>query len=70
MQVGSDEEAITRKATVAKILSADGMNLLQRLADRHQVEIVGFHERALEMAPEQLFEQLSAKNAGAGDSAY
>lgn len=66
LKLHSDEQAISRKAIMARILFADGLNLLGRLAERHQVEIVGFHQRALEMAPEQLFKELSAENAGQG----
>ncbi len=64
LKLGSGEEAIARKAIVARMLAPDGLNLLQRLANRHQVEIVGFHQQALDMGPEQLFEQLAAKNIG------
>src|SRR5206468_329634 len=50
------DDAITRKQIVAKILSPRGMDLLKRLADQHQVEIVGFHQQAMEMQPAQLLD--------------
>lgn len=54
---------LSRKQIVAHILGADGKNLLQRLADRHQVEIVEFHQHSGESSAAQLLASLSdAKN--------
>ena len=55
----TDASELTRKQIVAKILSSEGINLLQKLADRHQVEIVGFHEQALDISPAQLLDILT-----------
>jgi hypothetical protein len=51
--------AMSRRKTVARLLGPDGSNLLQRLADRHQVEIIGFHQQAMPLSPAQLLEKLS-----------
>jgi hypothetical protein len=60
----ADTEEGNRKSAVAKILSREGRDLLRRIAERHQVEIVGFHQRAVELTPDQLLTQLSAVDAG------
>ncbi len=59
----SDVDDLTRKQIVAQILKPDGMNLLKRLADRHQVEIVGFHQQAYDMESGQLLKALTATDA-------
>ena len=59
MDVADSENDGSRRAIVEKILAPHGANLLQRLADRHQVEIVGFHQDAIDMQPAQLLEQLA-----------
>jgi hypothetical protein len=56
-----EADALTRKQIVARILSSEGLNLLERLADRHQVEIVGFHKQAVDLQPAQLLETLKDK---------
>lgn len=52
-------DALSRQAVMARILSADGIRLLERLTERHQVEIVGFHQQSTALLPDQLFEKLS-----------
>ncbi len=60
MDVTDRQETRSRKKIVADIFSADGVSLLQRLADRHQVEIVGFHQQAAEMSDSLLLEALTS----------
>jgi len=50
---------ITRKQIVARLLGPEGKNFLKRLADRHHVEIVGFHQHAMQLSFEQALEKLS-----------
>ena len=60
LKLTSADDAITRKAIVARILSPDGINLLERLADRHQLEIVGFHRESIDLTPAQVMESLAS----------
>lgn len=64
----ADDDKLTRKATVKHILVRDGLNLLDRLAERHEVEIVGFDQRAFPLTASQLFDALSAKPKGIQDT--
>lgn len=59
MDVTDADHSHSRKAIVEEILAPKGKNLLQHLADRHQVEIVGFHQESAEMQPTQLLDQLA-----------
>ena len=52
-----------RKEAVRRILAPDGMNLLKRLSERHQVEIVGFHQQAFDLEPGQLLDKLALGKA-------
>ncbi|MBI2808967.1 MAG: hypothetical protein HYX68_28625 [Planctomycetes bacterium] len=49
---------LTRKALARQILSPEGHDLIQRLAHRHEVEMVGFHESAFDLSPAQVAEHL------------
>lgn len=49
----------TRKQIIARLLDPDGKNLLQRLGEKHQIEIVGFHQQAMEVSATSLLEKLS-----------
>jgi hypothetical protein len=59
LDVTDSELTISRKEAIRRLLTPDGLNLLQRLGERHQVEIVGFHQQAFELQPEQLLEKLT-----------
>jgi hypothetical protein len=55
-----ETDRMTRRDVVRRLLGTDGLSLLKRLSDRHEVEIVGFHESAFPLTPAQLEEHLSA----------
>jgi hypothetical protein len=59
LDVTDAEQPFSRKETIRRLLAPDGLNLLQRLGERHQVEIVGFHQQAFELQPGQLLEKLA-----------
>ena len=48
MDVTDAQHDYSRQEAVRRILAADGMNLLGRLAERHQIEFVGFHQQLVE----------------------
>jgi hypothetical protein len=56
-------DALTRKQITRRILASDGLNLLQKLAQRHEIEIVGFDEKQVDLQPEQLLGVLSESKA-------
>ena len=58
LKLGAADKAITRRQIAERILGPDGLNLLDRLAERHQLEIIGFHEQAKRMGSADLLEQL------------
>jgi hypothetical protein len=49
----------TRKQIVASLLGPEGKSLLRRLSERHQVEVIGFHQQALDLNTVSLLEKLS-----------
>lgn len=59
----ADVDELTRKQIVARILGPDGLALLDRLAARHQIEIVGFHQEQVDLQPEQLLTALTDSKA-------
>ncbi|MSQ93382.1 MAG: VWA domain-containing protein [Gemmataceae bacterium] len=59
MDVTDRPGSLSRKQVIANILGSDGMNLIQRLAERHQVEIIGFHQQTAELSAAHLFEHLA-----------
>jgi len=61
MDVVDRDQSVSRRALVEEILSPTGKNLLRRLAEKHQVEIVGFHQDAFELQPTHLLERLNVE---------
>lgn len=59
LHLGADEQAISRRAIAARILGPGGLNLLERLAQKHRVEVVGFDESATPIAAPGLLARLS-----------
>lgn len=53
-QVVRRAEDLTRLQIARRTLAADGVNLLQALAKRHRVDLVGFTGSVSELSPEQL----------------
>ena len=58
MDVVDRDQSKSRRAIVGDLLSPTGKNLLDRLAEKHALEIVGFHERKFDLASSQLRELL------------
>jgi hypothetical protein len=54
----------SRKEIARRILSRTGLNLLERLGQRHQVELVAFHETRWNVDPAALGELLAAGKEG------
>jgi hypothetical protein len=58
-------DALTRLQTARRVLTADGVNLLETLAGRHRVQLAGFTGAVAELPPDQLASDLpSAGEAG------
>lgn len=49
-------DSLTRADLARRLLAADGLNLLARIATKHEVDLVGFHRDVWDMAPDQLAE--------------
>jgi hypothetical protein len=67
-QLLSRVDELTRSQTAERILNADGVRLLPALTAKHEVELLGFHQEAWELKPDQLtelFRPSSDKRAGA-----
>lgn len=56
-------DALTRKQIIERILAPDAMNLLQRLADLHDVEVVAFDEQFHKREPAHLLQLLADKKS-------
>jgi hypothetical protein len=56
---------LSRRQVAARVLGRDGMNLAERLGAKHQVELIGFHDRALAIEPQQV--AIKLVNVGAKD---
>src|ERR1019366_73084 len=63
MDITDLQQTLSRKQIMRKVLAPDGLNLLQRLSERHQVEIVGFHRESMDLQPAQLLDKLAADNS-------
>jgi hypothetical protein len=68
-------DALTRAAVARRVLAPEGVGLLATLKDKHSVELIGFHQEAWDLRPEQLDELFrspagSDNAAGASASAY
>jgi hypothetical protein len=53
-QVSAAVDRLTRVEIALRLLSSKGSGLLDKLSEKHQVEVLGFDERPLELKPEQL----------------
>jgi hypothetical protein len=53
-QICEEVDKITRTEIVLRLLAADGGRLLAKLAEHHQVELLGFRKKVSEIKPEQL----------------
>lgn len=49
-------DELTRSQTAERILNADGVRLVPTLTAKHDVELLGFHQEAWELKPDQLEE--------------
>ncbi len=49
-------DELTRGQIAERILNADGVRLLRALTAKHEIELLGFHQEAWEMKPNQLEE--------------
>ena len=54
-------DTLTRKEVVQRLLAVDGVNLLNRLGERHEVEIVGFHQRGADMTAAALLGEITGR---------
>ena len=59
MDITDLDETRSRRAVVADVLSPQGKNLLERLAERHEIEIVGFHQESFDLQQSQLIDVLA-----------
>lgn len=55
-KLGARVDVLSRSQTAERILGADGLRLLQALAEKHQVKLLGFHREAWEVQPERMEE--------------
>jgi hypothetical protein len=53
-------DELTRSQIAERILSANGVRLLPRLTAKHEVELLGFHQEAWQLKPNQLEELFRA----------
>ncbi len=58
-------DALTRAQVARRVLGPEGVGLLQTLADKHAVELIGFHQEAWDLRPDQLAELFGPPPAGA-----
>jgi hypothetical protein len=53
-RICEEVDKLTRTEIALRLLAADSGKLLKELTDRHQVEILGFHQKVAGLKPEQL----------------
>ncbi len=56
----AEVDRLSRRDVVRRLLAADGLSLLKRLAERHEIEIVGFHDTSFPLTLDQLTERLAS----------
>lgn len=54
-------DALTRSEVARRLLADDGLKLLSKIQEKHEVELVGFHRDLWDMAPEQLADLSAAR---------
>jgi hypothetical protein len=62
-------DALTRGAAARRVLGPEGVGLLSTLTAKHGVELVGFHQEAWNLRPDQLDELFRTPDGGRASSA-
>jgi hypothetical protein len=65
MDVADSPKGSTRSQIAERLLRAEGSGLLAALTAKHEVELLGFHQEAWELKPEQVAELFGAKSQAA-----
>jgi hypothetical protein len=67
-------DALTRGAAARRVLGPEGVDLLAKLAGRHSVDLIGFHQEVWDLRPDQLDELFrapaDAATSGVSPSSY